>query len=61
MFVMWMASLAVGSDDLFCHNGHQLPSFFLLGAQKCGTTSLASQLFDQVGFARGSATYDGAP
>ena len=37
------------ATDPFCHNGHQLPSLFLVGAMKCGTTSLAQQLFDEYG------------
>lgn len=31
---------------LFCHNHHELPSLYLIGAQKCGTTSLTEALFD---------------
>ena len=34
----------------FCFEGHQLPELFLLGVQKCGTTSLTKQLFDEWGF-----------
>ena len=30
--------------SLFCHQGHQLPALFLLGMQKCGTSSLTYQL-----------------
>ena len=41
------------ASDPFCHNGHQLPSLFLVGAMKCGTTSLAQQLFDEYGYSRG--------
>ena len=41
------------ATDPFCHNGHQLPSLFLVGAMKCGTTSLAQQLFDEYGYSRG--------
>ena len=37
----------------FCLDGHELPSLFILGAQKCGTTSMAKQLFDEYGFAKG--------
>ena len=43
----------VAEDDIFCHNGHQLPMLFLLGAQKCGSTSLVYELWDQYGFAHG--------
>ena len=41
------------ATDPFCHNGRQLPSLFLVGAMKCGTTSLAQQLFDEYGYSRG--------
>ena len=34
----------------FCVNGRQLPSLFLVGAQKCGTTSMFSQLAREWGF-----------
>ena len=34
----------------FCFEGHQLPELFLLGVQKCGTTSLTKQLFTEWGF-----------
>ena len=37
-------------DNPFCFEGHQLPELFLLGVQKCGTTSLTKQLFDEWGF-----------
>ena len=30
--------------DLFCYDGHQLPSLFVIGAPKCGTTSLFGEL-----------------
>ena len=30
--------------DLFCYEGHQLPSLFVIGAPKCGTTSLFGEL-----------------
>ena len=30
--------------DPFCVNGRQLPSLFLVGAQKCGTTSMGVAL-----------------
>ena len=43
----------MAEDDIFCHNGHQLPMLFLLGAQKCGSTSLVYELWDQYGFAHG--------
>ena len=38
----WPSALA--QFDLFCVNGKQLPQLFLLGSQKCGTSSLATQL-----------------
>ena len=41
---------AVMPDNPFCFEGHQLPELFLLGVQKCGTTSLTKQLFDEWGF-----------
>ena len=37
-------------DNPFCFEGHQLPELFLLGVQKCGTTSLTKQLFTEWGF-----------
>ena len=37
-------------DNPFCVEGHQLPELFLLGVQKCGTTSLTKQLFTEWGF-----------
>jgi len=37
------------STDLFCVNGHRLPQLFLLGAEKCGTTSMALQMKGQYG------------
>ena len=43
----------------FCFNGHQLPSLFLVGAQKCGTTSLSAQLFREWGFRQGYQFKDG--
>ena len=49
----WMA------DDLFCVNGRRIPALFIVGAQKCGTTSLAKQLFEQFGFERGEGYYEG--
>ena len=45
--------------DLFCVNGHRIPAMFIVGAQKCGTTSLAKQLFEQFGFERGEGYYEG--
>ena len=49
----WMAA------DLFCVNGRRIPAMFIVGAQKCGTTSLAKQLFEQFGFERGEGYYEG--
>ena len=37
-------------ENSFCVNGHQLPRFILLGAMKCGTTTLANLLFHKFGF-----------
>ena len=45
--------------DLFCVNGRRIPAMFIVGAQKCGTTSLAKQLFEQFGFERGEGYYEG--
>ncbi len=42
------------SADSWCVNGRQLPALFLVGAQKCSTTSLADQLFSSFGFAKAS-------
>ena len=36
-------------EDLFCLDGHRLPQLFLLGAQKCATTSLTYQMEIQWG------------
>ena len=40
--------------DIFCVNGHQLPQLQLIGAQKCGTTSLSVDLFHEWGFCDGT-------
>ena len=34
-------------SDLFCVDGKQIPSVFLLGSQKCSTSSLAAQLLTE--------------
>ena len=47
------------SSESFCYNGHQLPAMFLIGAQKCGTTSFSKQLMDQYGFQGGQGFDDG--
>eukprot|EP00316_Scyphosphaera_apsteinii_P020376 CAMPEP_0119308834 /NCGR_PEP_ID=MMETSP1333-20130426/12799_1 /TAXON_ID=418940 /ORGANISM="Scyphosphaera apsteinii, Strain RCC1455" /LENGTH=366 /DNA_ID=CAMNT_0007312699 /DNA_START=138 /DNA_END=1238 /DNA_ORIENTATION=- len=46
-------------SDIFCYEGRQLPSLFLLGAQKCATSSLATQLFEEWGVSRGAPFHDG--
>ena len=33
-------------EDVMCLNGHRLPTLFVLGAQKCATTSVARRLFE---------------
>ena len=43
--------------DTFCVNGRRLPALFIVGAQKCGTTSFAKQLFEQFGFTQGISHY----
>ena len=53
-------SLSEKTHDPFCVNGHQLPALFLIGAQKCGTTSLAKQLKEQYGVSTGLGFKDGA-
>ena len=46
---------------MFCHQGHQLPTLFLLGAQKCATTSFIDQLVRDWDFDGGHGTpNDGA-
>ena len=47
------------TDRTFCLNGRQLPALFVVGAQKCGTTSFVYQLFNEWGFAQGHAFNDG--
>lgn len=37
------------APDIFCFNGRRLPALFVLGEQKCATTSLATQLVHEWG------------
>ena len=32
------------NSDVFCYDGHQLPSLFVIGTPKCGTTSVYAEL-----------------
>ena len=51
--------LSEGSThDLFCHEGRRLPALFIIGAQKCATTSIAHELFADHGFSPGLAWKD---
>jgi hypothetical protein len=34
---------------IHCYQGHQLPELFVLGAQKCATTSFVQQMFNKFG------------
>lgn len=47
----------MSTDDQFCIAGGQLPSLYLLGVPKCGTTSLASQLRDEYGVSYNTKEY----
>lgn len=40
-------------DDIMCYNGRRLPTLFIIGSQKCATTSLARKLFDNMNYTRG--------
>lgn len=40
----------MGTNPLFCYEGRQLPSLFLLGEQKCSTSSLADLLVSEWNF-----------
>ena len=42
------------ADDIMCYHGHQLPELFLLGEQKCATTSLSMDLHDKWGVIHGA-------
>ena len=46
-------STPMPANDLFCYEGRRLPALFIIGAQKCATTSLARMLFAENGFSRG--------
>ena len=50
--IMNHSTRALGADPL-CYNGHQLPSLFLLGAQKCGSTSFVHQIKEEWHLAEG--------
>ena len=45
-FILALCAQLSGAD-IFCVNGKLVPQLFLLGAQKCGTTSLANQLHSE--------------
>jgi len=45
--------------DIFCHKGQQLPSLFIIGAAKCGTTTMATTLEMQFGVQGPKSFQDG--
>ena len=42
------------ADDIMCYHGHQLPELFLLGQQKCATSSLGEDMHDKWGVIHGA-------
>ena len=46
-------------EDVMCHNGRRLPTLFVIGAQKCATTSIVHKLFADHGFSPGLPFDDG--
>uniref|UniRef100_A0A7S3SD68 Sulfotransferase domain-containing protein n=1 Tax=Emiliania huxleyi TaxID=2903 RepID=A0A7S3SD68_EMIHU len=40
-------------DDIMCVDGRRLPTLFIVGAQKCATSSIAKQLFARSAFSPG--------
>ena len=49
LFAALLRHVRAQDDDLFCFDGHRLPQFFLLGGQKCATTSMTDQMKSQWG------------